>query len=121
MLTDRRKQLLRHIVEEYVDTAQPVGSRTLVDKYELPLSPATIRNEMAALEDEGLVERAATMRDRLGTGLRDALGDHVHATNIRQLGLMPALSLVHDPASAQRYAASGGAPPPDPPPPPQTP
>ena len=35
MLTDRRKQLLQHIVEEYVLTAQPVGSRTLVDKYEI--------------------------------------------------------------------------------------
>ena len=67
MLTTRRKQLLRHIVEEYVETAQPVGSRTLVDKYELPLSPATIRNEMAALEDEGLVAQPHTSAGRVPT------------------------------------------------------
>ncbi len=67
MLTDRRKQLLKHIVEEYVETAQPVGSRTLVDKYELPLSSATIRNEMAALEDEGLVAQPHTSAGRVPT------------------------------------------------------
>ena len=67
MLTDRRKQLLRHIVEEYVETAQPVGSRTLVDKYELSLSAATIRNEMAALEDEGLVAQPHTSAGRVPT------------------------------------------------------
>ena len=67
MLTDRRKQLLQHIVEEYVETAQPVGSRTLVDKYELSLSPATIRNEMAALEDEGLVAQPHTSAGRVPT------------------------------------------------------
>lgn len=67
MLTDRRKQLLRHIVEEYVETAQPVGSRTLVDKYELSLSPATIRNEMAALEDEGFVAQPHTSAGRAPT------------------------------------------------------
>ena len=67
MLTDRRKQLLRHIVEEYVETAQPVGSRTLVDKYELRLSSATIRNEMAALEDDGLVAQPHTSAGRVPT------------------------------------------------------
>ncbi len=67
MLTDRRKQLLQHIVEEYVQTAQPVGSRTLVDKYELPLSSATIRNEMAALEEQGLVAQPHTSAGRVPT------------------------------------------------------
>src|SRR5437667_419631 len=49
-LTDRRQKLLRFIIDEYVTTAQPVGSSALVEKYGLPVSPATIRNEMAALE-----------------------------------------------------------------------
>jgi heat-inducible transcriptional repressor len=67
MLTDRRKQLLQYIVEEYVQTAQPVGSRTLVDKYQLPLSSATIRNDMAALEDEGLITQPHTSAGRVPT------------------------------------------------------
>jgi heat-inducible transcriptional repressor len=67
MLTDRRKQLLQYIVEEYVDTAQPVGSNAIVKKYKLPFSSATIRNEMGALEDEGLVAQPHTSAGRVPT------------------------------------------------------
>ncbi|MDQ5874232.1 MAG: heat-inducible transcription repressor HrcA, partial [Actinomycetota bacterium] len=55
MLTERRQRLLQYIVDEYVLSAQPVGSNMLVEKYHLPVSSATIRNEMAALEEEGYV------------------------------------------------------------------
>src|SRR6266576_1596418 len=66
-LTDRRRKLLRFIIDEYVTTAQPVGSSALVEKYGLPVSPATIRNEMAALEDEGYIAQPHTSAGRVPT------------------------------------------------------
>ena len=73
-----------------------------------PTAAAVALRNLQIIEDEGLVERASVMGDRLGTGLRDALGDHAHVTNIRQLGLMAGLSLVRDAASGERYEASAG-------------
>lgn len=67
MLTERREQLLQYIIDEYVDTAQPVGSGSLVEKYQLPLSSATIRNEMARLEDEGYIGQPHTSAGRVPT------------------------------------------------------
>src|SRR5438093_5476253 len=68
-LTDRRQRLLRFIIDEYVSTAQPVGSNALVEKYGLPVSAATIRNEMAALEDEGYIAQPHTSAGRVPTDL----------------------------------------------------
>src|SRR5438093_8706154 len=68
-LTDRRQKLLRFIIDEYVTTAQPVGSNALVEKYGLPVSSATIRNEMAALEDEGYIAQPHTSAGRVPTDL----------------------------------------------------
>jgi len=67
MLTERRRQLLQYIVDEYVQTAQPVGSNALVEKYKLPVSSATIRNEMAALEEEGYITSPHTSAGRVPT------------------------------------------------------
>jgi heat-inducible transcriptional repressor len=67
MLTERRQRLLQYIVDEYVLSAQPVGSNMLVEKYHLPVSSATIRNEMAALEDEGYVVQPHTSAGRIPT------------------------------------------------------
>ena len=53
MLSARQTTVLKCIVEEFIATAEPVGSKTLMQKYQLPYSSATIRNEMAALEDQG--------------------------------------------------------------------
>jgi heat-inducible transcriptional repressor len=50
-LTPRRERILRHVVQEYVALAQPVASDLIARKYEAELSPATVRNEMAALEE----------------------------------------------------------------------
>jgi adenosylmethionine-8-amino-7-oxononanoate aminotransferase len=58
------------------------------------------------MESEGLVERAAAMGERLGSGLREALGDHPHVANIRHLGLMAGLTLVRDASSNTPYEAS---------------
>ncbi len=52
MSEERKLAVLRAIVEDYVETREPVGSRALVERHSLGVSPATIRNDMAALEDE---------------------------------------------------------------------
>ncbi|MDB5101832.1 MAG: heat-inducible transcription repressor HrcA [Cyanobacteria bacterium RYN_339] len=65
MLTPRQKQILKAIVEDYVFTAEPVGSRVLSKKFDFGLSPATLRNEMADLEDEGLLRQPHTSAGRI--------------------------------------------------------
>jgi len=68
-LSERRQKLLQFIIDEYVTTAQPVGSNALVEKYGLPVSSATIRNEMAALEEEGYIAQPHTSAGRVPTDL----------------------------------------------------
>lgn len=53
-LNERRKCILRAITDVYIDTAEPVGSTTIARKHNLGISSATIRNEMASLEEEGM-------------------------------------------------------------------
>lgn len=65
MLTQRMIEILKAIVDEFVDTAEPVASKTLVEKYKLPYSSATIRNEMAVLEKEGYIEKPHTSAGRI--------------------------------------------------------
>ena len=67
MSEDRRLAVLRAIVEDYVATHEPVGSRSLVERHSLGVSPATIRNDMAALEDEGLIAQPHTSAGRVPT------------------------------------------------------
>ena len=71
-LDPRSAAILREIVEQYVETGDPVGSRTLSRRLPLPLSPATIRNVMADLTDAGLLFAPHTSAGRLPTdkGLR---------------------------------------------------
>lgn len=52
-LTDRQNSLLMLVIREYIETAQPVGSKHLVERYRLDLSSATVRNEMMALTEMG--------------------------------------------------------------------
>jgi hypothetical protein len=66
-LTERQRLILRLIVREYVATGRPVGSRTLVDNSGIGVSPATIRNEMAALEERGYLEHLHTSGGRIPT------------------------------------------------------
>ncbi len=66
-LTDRRKQILAIVVREYIATAAPVGSATIAEMYELGVSPATIRNEMAALEEAGFLTHPHTSAGRMPT------------------------------------------------------
>ena len=64
-LTQRMVDILKAIVDEFVSTAEPVGSKTLVDKYDLPYSSATIRNDMALLETMGYLEKPHTSAGRI--------------------------------------------------------
>ncbi|GAB3673698.1 heat-inducible transcriptional repressor HrcA [Angustibacter aerolatus] len=64
---ERRLAVLRAIVEDYVATREPVGSKALVDRHQLGVSSATVRNDMAALEDEGLIAQPHTSAGRVPT------------------------------------------------------
>ena len=65
MLDDRKKKVLQAIVEEYINTAEPVSSNALISKYDLNYSSATIRNEMADLEKRGLLDKMHTSSGRV--------------------------------------------------------
>ena len=67
MQEDRRLAVLRAIVEDYVATEEPVGSKALVERHRLGVSPATVRNDMAALEDEGYITQPHTSAGRVPT------------------------------------------------------
>jgi heat-inducible transcriptional repressor len=67
MVEDRKLAVLRAIVEDYVSTQEPVGSRALVERHQLGVSPATVRNDMAALEDEGFIAQPHTSAGRVPT------------------------------------------------------
>jgi len=64
---DRRLAVLRAIVEDYVQTREPVGSKALADRHALGVSPATIRNDMATLEEEGYIAQPHTSAGRIPT------------------------------------------------------
>lgn len=65
MLNERKKKILQIIIEDYITSAEPVGSRTIARKYDLGLSPATIRNEMSDLELLGYLEQPHTSAGRI--------------------------------------------------------
>lgn len=65
MLTPRRIEIFKAIVDEYIRTAEPVGSKTLQQKYKLPYSSATIRNDMQILEEMGYLEKTHTSSGRI--------------------------------------------------------
>src|SRR4029077_8393740 len=67
MQEERRLAVLRAIVEDYVSTNEPVGSKALVERHRLGVSPATIRNAMGALEDEGYTTQPHTSAGRVPT------------------------------------------------------
>ncbi len=64
-MDDRKKRILQAIIDDYIDTAEPIGSRTVARKHELGLSSATIRNEMADLEEMGYLAQPHTSAGRV--------------------------------------------------------
>lgn len=65
MMDERKQRILRAIIQDYIESAEPVGSRTIARKYDLGVSPATIRNEMADLEMLGYLEHIHTSSGRI--------------------------------------------------------
>ena len=65
MLDDRKKRILQAVVDEYVNTAEPVSSASLVKKYNLDYSSATVRNELAELESNGYLDKPHTSAGRV--------------------------------------------------------
>lgn len=66
-INERQAVILSAIIEEYIETAQAVASRVLVDKYDLGVSPATVRNDMAVLEKAGYLRQPHTSAGRVPT------------------------------------------------------
>ncbi|MDQ1658362.1 MAG: heat-inducible transcriptional repressor, partial [Cryptosporangiaceae bacterium] len=66
-LDERKLEVLRAIVQDYVSTHEPVGSKVLAERHHLRVSPATIRNDMAALEDDGYITQPHTSAGRVPT------------------------------------------------------
>lgn len=66
-LTERQIKILKTIIEEYMETAEPVGSQTIEKKYELGVSPATVRNEMVKLTKAGYLKQPHTSAGRVPT------------------------------------------------------
>jgi heat-inducible transcriptional repressor len=64
-LDERKKQILKVVTDDYIASAEPVGSRTIARRYDLGLSPATIRNEMSDLEEGGYLEQPHTSAGRV--------------------------------------------------------
>ena len=67
MSEDRRLAVLRAIVQDYVETSEPVGSKALLERHSLGVSAATVRNDMAVLEEEGLIAAPHTSAGRIPT------------------------------------------------------
>jgi len=66
---DRRQEVLQAIIKHFINTAEPVGSETIIVSYKFSVSPATIRNDMAALEKEGYIYQPHTSAGRIPTDL----------------------------------------------------
>src|SRR5437660_6525400 len=64
---ERRFEVLRAIVADFVSTQEPIGSKSLVDRHNLGVSPATVRNDMATLEEEGYITQPHTSAGRIPT------------------------------------------------------
>lgn len=68
-LSDRKRLILRAIVDDYIHTAEPVGSSYILSKYDLGISSATVRNEMAYLEEKGYLDKPHTSAGRVPSSL----------------------------------------------------
>src|SRR5579872_7459158 len=68
-LTQRQVEILRSVIEEYIDTAEPVGSETIEKKHNLSASPATIRNEMVKLSEYGYLKKPHSSAGRVPTAM----------------------------------------------------
>ena len=85
-LDDRKKQVLQAIVDDYVSTYEPVGSKALIERHNFTVSSATLRNEMAELEKLGLIEKPHTSAGRIPSdkGYREYVDSLMHPDILSQ-------------------------------------
>jgi heat-inducible transcriptional repressor len=83
-LTERQKSILMLVIRDYIETAQPVGSKSLVGRYHLDLSSATVRNELSALDEMGYLRQPHTSAGRVPTeeGYRFFVGQMMHQAEL---------------------------------------
>ena len=93
-MDERKFAVLRAIIEDYVATQEPIGSKSLVERHSLKVSPATVRNEMAVLEDEGYIVQPHTSAGRIPT-------DKGYRTFVNRLNEVRALSSAETKAITQ--------------------
>ena len=98
-MDDRKLAVLRAIVSDYVSTREPVGSKSLVEKYQLGVSSATVRNDMAALEEDGYITQPHTSAGRIPT-------DKGYRLFVDRLGHLRPLSAPERRAIAQFFNAA---------------
>ncbi|MDZ7731768.1 MAG: hypothetical protein U5R31_00455 [Acidimicrobiia bacterium] len=87
-LDERKSAILRAVVEEYIETAQPVGSGHVAEDPTVRVSPATVRNDMAQLEEDGFLQQPHTSAGRIPTdkGYRFFV-DQLDAPSARLVGV----------------------------------
>ena len=107
MSDDRKNQILGAIVEHFIKTAEPVGSKTIILTYNFKVSPATVRNDMADLEEAGLITQPHTSAGRIPTdkGYRfyvDELADFKLAQNLAEQTLHTLLTQRRAESAKQR-------------------
>ena len=85
-LDDRKKRILQAIVDYYVNSAEPIASKVIANDYGLELSSATIRNEMAEMEEMGLLEKTHTSSGRIPSdlGYRYYVDDIMDDSNVTE-------------------------------------
>ena len=83
-LTERQKSILMLVIRDYIETAQPVGSKALVERYHLDLSSATVRNELSTLDEMGYLRQPYTSAGRVPTeeGYRFFVGQMMHQAEL---------------------------------------
>src|SRR5690554_4656775 len=89
MLTERQKKILQAVVDDYIQTAEPVGSRTVSKRKGVGFSAATIRNEMSDLEEMGYLEQPHTSAGRIPSHK----GYRYYVDHLVHLGLLSAYEL----------------------------
>lgn len=107
MTNERKNQVLKAIIKHFVQTAEPVGSNTVIVRYNFHVSPATIRNDMADLEEEGFIYQPHTSSGRVPTdlGYRHYVEDIADMDEARKraITMLKSLSLEHTTAKAKEY------------------
>jgi len=93
-MDERKFAVLRAIIEDYVATQEPIGSKSIVERHRLKVSPATVRNEMAVLEDEGYIVQPHTSAGRIPT-------DKGYRTFVNRLNEVRTLSTAESKAITQ--------------------